>query len=59
MYTTGSELQTWALHFSLPVLKDILPLVYLRHWGLLVGALHIVSSDTAELGTAEKPLLEF
>ena len=27
---------------------------YLRHWGLLVGALHIVSSDTnsAELHTA-------
>lgn len=37
-------------------------MVYLRHWGLLVGALHIVSSDAisiAELDTAEKLLLEF
>ena len=37
-------------------------MVYLRHWGLFVGALHIVSSDEisgAELDTAEKLLLEF
>jgi hypothetical protein len=59
---TGSELQAWALYFSLPVLEGILPVVYLRHWGLFVGALHIVSSDEisgAELDTAEKLLLEF
>ena len=59
---TGSELQAWALYFSLPVLEGILPVVYLRHWGLVVGALHILSSDAisaAELDTAEKFLLEF
>ena len=58
----GSELQAWALYFSLPVLEGILPVVYKRHWSLLVGALHILSSDAisaAELVTAEELLLEF
>jgi hypothetical protein len=59
MHWKGSELQAWVLYFSLPVLEGLLPVVYLRHWGLVVGALHILSSDAAELDTAEKLLLEF
>ena len=58
----GSELQALALYFSLPVLEGILPVVYMRHWSLLVGALHMLSSDAisaAELVTAEDLLLEF
>lgn len=58
----GSELQTWTLYFSLPVLAGILPLIYVQHWALLVGALHILSSDSItpeELSTAETLLQEF
>lgn len=42
----GSELQNWSLYFSLPVLHGILSLVYCRHWGLFVCALHILNSDS-------------
>ena len=45
----GSELQAWTLYFSLPVLKDILPLVYIRHWALFVGALHMLGADSISL----------
>ena len=55
----GSELQAWVLYFSLPVLEGILPVVYKRHWSLLVGALHILSSDAISVVTAEELLLEF
>ena len=46
---TGSELQEWTLYFSLPVLKDTLPLVYIQHWALFVGALHILGADSISL----------
>ena len=42
---TGSELQAWILYFSLPVLKEILPLPYLQHLSLLVGSLQIFNAD--------------
>ena len=45
-FPIGSELQNWALHFSLPVLHEILPLVYFRHSSMVVAALHILSSDS-------------
>ena len=59
---TGSELQAWTHYFSLPVLKGILPIVYLRHWSLVVGSLQIRSSDCItphELATATTLLKEF
>jgi hypothetical protein len=62
MHWKGSELQNCALHFSLPVLHGILPLVYIQHWSMVVAALHIVSSDsvcTGDLQTAETLLLDF
>lgn len=41
----GSEVRSWLLYFSLPVLDGILPVVYFRHLSLLIAALHILTSD--------------
>lgn len=41
----GSELKSWLLFYSLPVLKDVLPLPYYKHYSLLVASIHILASD--------------
>lgn len=43
--TIGSELKSWLLYYSLPVLKDILPQTFFDHYGLLVRSVHILDSD--------------
>lgn len=61
-FSIGSELQNWALQFSLPFLQNILPLVYLQHWSMFVAGLHILSSDSMcnnDLHTADTLLQEF
>ena len=43
--SVGSELRAWILYYCIPVLYSVLPTVYLRHVGCLVGALHILTSN--------------
>ena len=59
---TGSEHRSWLLYYSLPVLKDILPLPYLKNYNLLVASLYILSSDhitPGDLQNCEEWLKEF
>lgn len=58
----GSELKSWLLYYSLPVLNDILPQTFLVHYGLLVRSVHILASDSIapeDLDQAENWLNEF
>ena len=58
----ASELQAWLLFYSLPVMSDLLPPDYLQHYGLLVGALYILLSDSiavSQLDFAEQSLTKF
>ena len=41
---TGSEFKSWLLFYSMPVLRGILPPVYLAHYSLLVASIHMLSS---------------
>ena len=54
----GSQLREWLLFFSLPVLTGKLPRDYLKHFSLLIAALHILLADTispVDLSNAEFP----
>lgn len=60
--TLGSEFRSWLLFYSLPVLKGILPLPYLKHYSLLVAAIQILSSDyiwPADLSVTSNLLKKF
>ena len=46
LYIVGSQLRAWVLFFSLPVLSGKLPRDYLKHFSLLIVALHILLADT-------------
>ena len=46
LHMEGSQLRNWLLHFSLPVLWDMLPSQYLSHLALLVCTIYIVSSES-------------
>ena len=62
VYIVGSQLREWVLFFSLPVLSGKLPRDYLKHFSLLIAALHILLADTispVDLGNAESYLKEF
>lgn len=50
----GSELKSWLLYYSLPVLKGILPLPYYSHYGLLVRSVHILTSDSIKADDLER-----
>ena len=41
-YWKASEFRTWLLYYSLPILSDFLPSLYLQHTALLVTAMHIL-----------------
>lgn len=45
MLVVGSELRSWLLYYSLPVLVDVLPVVYFKHFSLLVASIHTLTSD--------------
>lgn len=45
LYTAGSELKSWLLYYSLPVLRNVLPLPYFKHFSLLVASIHILTSE--------------
>ena len=58
----ASELQAWLLFYSLPVMSDLLSSDYLQHYGLLVGAVYILLSDSisvSQLDFAEQSLTKF
>ena len=58
----GSEYQSWLLYYSIPVLIDILPDVYLNHYALLVTSIHFLlgsSISDSELYQAESFLIQF
>ena len=42
----ANEFRAWLLYYSLPSLKDILPVIYWKHFALLVEPLHILLGDT-------------
>ena len=59
---TGSELKSWLLFYSLPVLKGILPQPYYSHYTLLVASVHMLTSDyivPGELDLCEQWLRKF
>ena len=41
-YWKASEFRTWLLYYSLPLLTDFLPPLYVHHFSLLVTAMHIL-----------------
>ena len=61
-YWKASELRNWLLFYSLPLLMDFLPYLYLHHYTLLVCALHILLQDSlsnAQVDAAEVMLCDF
>lgn len=58
----GSEFRNFLLHYSLAVLKDLLPNAYYKHWSLLVYAITKFNSNEiteAEFRSATDALREF
>ena len=45
IHFTGSEMRSWILFYSLPVLFGVLPEPYFSHFALLVAGLRIVLGD--------------
>ena len=41
----ANEFRAWLLHYSIPVLRGILPSVYLNHYCLLVWAIFTLLGD--------------
>ena len=41
----GAELRNWLLYFALPVLRGVLPNLFLSHFALFVGAIYLYSSQ--------------
>ncbi len=61
-YWKASELSNWLLYYSLPVLMDILPAMFIHHYALLVCALHILLQDSltpSQIEAAEEMLCDF
>ncbi len=44
-YWKASELRSWLLYYSLPLVLDFLPSLYIHHYGLLVCTMHILLQD--------------
>ena len=58
----GSELKCWLLHYSLPVLRDILPEPYWNNYVHLVASIHILSCEhikSEDLDKSEQWLKKF
>ena len=45
-YWKASELRSWLLYYSLPLLIHFMPPLYLHHFALLVCAMHILLKDS-------------
>ena len=61
-FALGSEFRNWLLYYSLPVLSEVLPNPYFRHYSLLVLGISILSSECisrTHLQEAEVCLLKF
>ena len=61
-YWKASELQSWLLFYSLPLVLHVLPPLYFHHFALLVCAMHILLSKEItdmECGAAEEMLQDF
>ena len=61
-YIVGSQLREWLLFFSLPVLTGKLPRDYLKHFSLLIAAVHTLLADTispVDLSNVESFLKDF
>ncbi|XP_064381793.1 uncharacterized protein LOC135330772 [Halichondria panicea] len=61
-YWKASELRTWLLYYSLPLLIDYLPSLFWHHYGLLVCAIHIMLGGRItqdEVNCAEQMLIDF
>ncbi len=61
-YWKASELRSWLLFYSLPLLLDFMPSLYLHHFSLLVSAMHILLMDcisTSQVNAAELMLEDF
>ncbi len=60
-YLKASELRSWLLFYSLPLLLDILPSLYLHHFALLVCAVHILLQDSftkQQIDAADEMIME-
>ena len=58
----ASEFKNWLLFYSLPILLDYLPSLYVHHYALHVCAMHILlqeSIDSSLLDAAEMMLKDF
>ena len=58
----ASEFRNWLLYYSLPLLMNILPPLYLHHFSLLVCAMHILLQSQiteVQIQAAEEMLLSF
>ena len=61
-YLKASELRTWLLFYSLPLLLDNLPSLFFHHYSLLVCAMHILLQDnitSAQVDAAASMLGDF
>ena len=61
-YWKASELRSWLLYYSLPLLLHRLPSLYIHHFALLVCAIHILLKDSityAALSVAEEMITDF
>lgn len=61
-YWRAFELSNWLLYYSLPVLMDFLPAMFLHHYALLVCSLHIPLQDSlthAQIDAAEAMICDF
>ena len=61
-YWKASELRSWLLYYSLPLLLPYLPSLYLHHYALLVCAVHILLQSEvtmALIDAADKMLRDF
>ena len=58
----ASEFRAWVLFYSLPLLLNLLPSLYIHHFALLVCALHILLQpelSPTQIATAENMLRDF
>ena len=61
-YWKASELRNWLLFYSLPILMEYLPPLYLHHYALLVCPIRILlqeSLTTSQITAAESMLCDF
>lgn len=50
----ASEFKHFLIHYSMPCLKDLLPLIFYKHWSLLVYVINVFDSETIEPEALEK-----